>query len=918
MISLKTLAQQKEITLSGNVEDSFLKTPLTHVKVSVCRADSSLLVDSVAMMIGYNSDLKPLFAKYTATVTTDSKSLLLHAQRKGYDDVWQKVSIGKQNSIEVPTIGLRKVREIELDEVMVKATRVKMFYRGDTIVYDATAFKLPQGSMLDDLIRQMPGVTMNETGEIFVNGRKVDELMLGSRSFMKGNKKVLVENLPYYTVKDIKVYDRQSDKSMALGYDVDPKKFIMDVNLKEEYQQGYIGNVEGAFGTDERWLGRAFVLGFTNRLRMTLLGNVNNVSETRHIGQTDYWTPASMPLSMVTTRSAAAEIDYHTKGDKIKETFNADYTSSTENQQMSQRYEQFLMGISPWSLSASHNRTGNSRLNLHNLLSISKPLYLITEFDFNYAKRDGSFNSSFDQWDETQTASMRTIGISEGRAWNVKGEFQGAFNVGKNKKHIDFYGLVSHNNDESQQANRYETEQYVTSTSLQTHNTNDIYTRNTSGVVNLSYGLSLGKDVSVGFNETAEFNHERTHDYLYHPDTLLLPSEMDMLAAVSNPSNSYDSYNRMFQNRVGVSLHKTGKCKVLPNWPPMEYEKWRIGLNLPVRHESLDYQRGIIDTLATKNSVFLNATASYRLMLKDGKHDIRFNASHNRYNVQILNLIGWRDDSQPFIVRLGNPDLKSNVTSNANIDYYDKNAHGHQQSLHIGASLNYYHRSVAQSVMYAPKTGVYTYKPMNVSGAYTLKGMFDISRTIDEKRYWSWQTNADATLSHSVDHAMLAGESESHLNAVNTITLHEGAYIQYHKDALNIRAKGDVRWRHSEGRMYDFETLNATDFQYGLSAGYTLPRLNATLSADANMYSRRGYGSSELNTNDFVLNAAISQPFFKGKLIARIEAFDLLHNLSSTQYEVNAQGRTETWFRSLPHYVMAHIVYHWNKNPKKK
>lgn len=84
------------------------------------------------------------------------------------------------------------------------------------------------------------------------------------------------------------------------------------------------------------------------------------------------------------------------------------------------------------------------------------------------------------------------------------------------------------------------------------------------------------------------------------------------------------------------------------------------------------------------------------------------------------------------------------------------------------------------------------------------------------------------------------------------------------------------------------------------------------------MYSRRGYSSGELNSDDFVMNASISQPLFKGKLIARVEAFDLLHQLSSTRYEVNAQGHTETWYRSLPHYVMVHLVYHWNKNPKGK
>lgn len=70
--------------------------------------------------------------------------------------------------------------------------------------------------------------------------------------------------------------------------------------------------------------------------------------------------------------------------------------------------------------------------------------------------------------------------------------------------------------------------------------------------------------------------------------------------------------------------------------------------------------------------------------------------------------------------------------------------------------------------------------------------------------------------------------------------------------------------------------------------------MKTTLSADGMMYSRRGYGSIGLNTDDFVMNASVSQPFMKGKLIARIEAFDILHQLSQTQYEVNATGRTET------------------------
>ena len=907
---------QREVTITGDVKDGFLKTPLTDAKVTICRADSSVL-DTAKMTIYKRSD-QPLYAVFSSKVKTDANAVLVHAWLQGYDDVWQRVNITGQTEVEVPTIEMRKMREMELKEVVVKATRVKMFYRGDTLVYDATAFKLPDGSMLDALIRQMPGVTLNEAGEIFVNGRKVDELLLGSRSFMRGNKKVLMENLPYYTVQNIKVYDKQSDKSKALGYDVDPKQFVMDVNLKQEYQRGYIANVEGAVGTEDRWLARAFALGFSDHYRFTLLGNLNNVNETRHIGESGHWTPATMPKNMLTTRSVAGEMDYHAKEDKVKNNLTASYTSTTDVSESRSRYEQFLQGLTPTSLTESSNRTGSRAWNARDAFTLTKPFYLYAVADFRYSKNHGAFSSMFDQWNDTLTASQRNRGFNEGKAWSGSMDAQGAFNVGKNQKHIDFHVMVQHNENESESAMRYSTRQYVNPQQNVQHNLDDISNRTTWGIASLNYGMQLFKGVEMGLGESFYLMRIDAHDYLYHPDTLLLASQIDALTAITDFNNSYDSRTNVVDNTVGISFSGKGKYKMAPNSPfTINYQRWNVGISVPIRHESLDYQRGSLDTLARQNTLFVNTSASFRYASESGKHDFRIHASHKRSAPNLSDRITYRDDSQPLVVKLGNPDLKSSVTSNFGIDYSNK-AGKNQQQWHVGTSADFYHRQTAQSASYDPASGVYNYKPMNVSGAYRLNAKFDISRTIDEKRYWSWQTNADAGYHHSIDHAMLTGMTASEENVVNTLTLHDGAYIQYNKGTLNIRATGDIRWRHSEGKMYDFETLNATGFQYGLSARYTLPRLNTTLSADGNMYSRRGYGSSELNTDDFVLNASISQPFFKGKLIARIEAFDLLHQLSSTQYSVNAQGRTETWYRSLPHYVMAHLVYHWNKNPRKK
>ena len=907
---------QREVTITGDVKDGFLKTPLTDAKVAICRADSSVL-DTAKITI-YKSGDQPLYAVYSSKVKTDANAVLVHAWKEGYDDVWRRVSITGQTEVEVPTIEMRKMREMELKEVVVKATRVKMFYRGDTLVYDATAFKLPDGSMLDALIRQMPGVTMNDGGEIFVNGRKVDELMLGSRSFFKGNRKVLLENLPYYTVQNIKVYDKQSDMSKALGYDVDAKSFVMDVNLKQEYQRGYIANAEAAAGTNDRWLARAFALGFSDHYRFTLLGNVNNVNETRHIGQSGNWTPATMPKNMLTTRSVAGEIDYHAKEDKVKNNLTASYTSTTDVSESRSRYEQFLQGLTPTSLTESFSRASNRQWNARNAFTLTKPFYLYAVADFSYSKNHGAFSSMFDQWNDTLTASQRNRGFNEGKAWSGSMEAQGAFNVGKNQQHINFYVRAQHSENESESAMRYSTRQYVNPQQNVQHNVDDISNRTTWGIASLNYGMQLFKGVEMGLGESFYLMRIDAHDYLYHPDTLLLASQIDALTAITDFNNSYDSRTNVVDNTVGISFSGKGKYKMAPNSPfTINYQRWNVGISVPIRHESLDYQRGSLDTLARQNTLFVNTSASFRYASESGKHDFRIHASHKRSAPNLSDRITYRDDSQPLVVKLGNPDLKSSVTSNFGIDYSNK-AGKNQQQWHVGTSADFYHRQTAQSASYDPASGVYNYKPMNVSGAYRLNAKFDISRTIDEKRYWSWQTNADAGYHHSIDHAMLTGMTASEENVVNTLTLHDGAYIQYNKGTLNIRATGDIRWRHSEGKMNDFETLNATGFQYGLSARYTLPRLNTTLSADGNMYSRRGYGSSELNTDDFVLNASISQPFFKGKLIARIEAFDLLHQLSSTQYSVNAQGRTETWYRSLPHYVMAHLVYHWNKNPKKK
>ena len=897
------------ITLVGQVQDVFLKRPLV-AKISVYETDSTTCVlDSVHVEVIEDDDGSIMIAPYYAPVKAAPHDYLIRAELPGYEVAWQKVSVTNttEKELSVPLIKMRRARHITLNEVVVTATKVKMFYRGDTLIYDATAFNMPDGSMLDDLIRQMPGVTMNDGGEIFVNGKKVDELLLNSRSFFGGNKQILLENLPYYTVKHIKVYNKKDKRDEVLGRDDGPKLYVMDVNLKQEYQRGYIANVEGAAGTHGRWLGRMFGLGFTDQYRFTLLGNVNNVNETQHIGKTGNWTPDRRPRSLITTRSVRSEIDYQSRDQMIEETFRTEFVLSSDNQEMRQSHEQFLMGSNPLSVTERTGKSSNWKIALHNLFNMYAPFGIMVSTDFNYGKRDGRSNSIFQQFGDTLTASMRTVGMSEGTSWN------GIMEVIGDIKGITYVVKAEHSSDKSESAIHYDTRNYTIPSSEQRYNVGDYDKRVTAGELSLDHIGKLTNRMQFRIKNRTGLSRTATHDYLYHPDTLLLASQLDALAAITDVNNSYDSKLRSLTNTTEISIYTRNELQ--PD--KKSSTNWQLGLQVPFTRHSLDYQRGSIDTLATNTTLFVTPWLSYgRKTAKN--HELHLNISHTETTANIYDMINYRDDSNPLVVKLGTPGLKGHASTSAGMEYFSRGSGHSQKQWSASASFNYHHRDVSQSVMYNPASGVYTYKPENVSGAYIANAKFQVSNAIGEKRFWTWQNGTDANYHHSLDHSMLAGETESHVNAVNTLTLHDGAYIQYNKGMLNVRATGDIRWRHSEGKMQDFETLNATDFQYGLSARYTLPRLKTTLSADGNMYSRRGYGSSELNTDDFVLNASISQPFFKGKLIARIEAFDLLHQLSNTQYSVNAQGRTETWYRSLPHYVMAHLVYHWNKNPKKK
>jgi hypothetical protein len=256
-IFAQTKGTDRSILLVGKVLDSFTEIGQNGTKITLMTSDSIEISNFEAMV--FNND-----ALFSFRVPAQKNKYILKAEHKDYETTYMSYDlkrIGRNTQIDLPCIYMkRRSRAFEktLEQLEVVATKIKVVHRGDTVIFNADAFNVADGSMLDGLIKQLPGVELKENGEIFVNGKKIDYMLLNGKDFFKGNNRVMLDNLPYYMVQNVKVYHRDTERTVYAGLENEKKDYVMDVYMKRQYQQGYIANVEAGGGTQDAFWGRLF------------------------------------------------------------------------------------------------------------------------------------------------------------------------------------------------------------------------------------------------------------------------------------------------------------------------------------------------------------------------------------------------------------------------------------------------------------------------------------------------------------------------------------------------------------------------------------------------------------------------------------------------------------------------------------
>lgn len=944
-----------EYALRVEVRDNLTRRALQGAQVNVKVKTDSLNISKMGMTRDEGEAVMPgipAAKRYTITVSyrpwQDEQKLWEYEK----ETVEFEVKNPYLKTQDVGTIYLKHKTHKQLNEVEVTASKVMFYYKGDTLIYNADAFILAEGSMLDGLISQMPGVSLDRRGRIKVNGREVDQLLLNGKDLFNGNKQLMLENIGAYTVKDIAVYNKNGFEGEALGINAGTA-YVMDVRLKRQYKHGFLGNVEAGYGTDNRYRGKAFGMWYSDNVGMTAFLSSNNLNEDAKPkpGYSDgSWSDlnpstgtGSMHSGGITYNAEGSENKWQIRGDAI-----ARYADGTVSQL--QNHEVLIPGNEMWQYSWQDSRTKDFSVNTAHTLkaSAAKRVVFTVAPRFDYSRRrseDSYLSASFNnEIKDISRSVIENIYSNEGYSqymlnrnmqYRLRRENRTAFNVDassliKLHRHdgnamLTLGGAAMVNN---QHFNTYTFRQLnfpaypENEYSMLQHNSQEPYRdREYRGYVHFNRSLGFwGAKLNVDYDFTRTeqsrtsllFQEDLAQDYL-------TPSMLPGLS-IGLPLNATESYfSNQWENRhalkASFSFNKRNK----------DYRKFGWGMNvdvpLTVSQRNLDYQRGDNEQHFRSTTILPEIKASFFGQWQPRNHySFNLNFSSSAHQPQMLNLVDIIDNTDPMNILLGNSNL---INSRSNTFSFNFSKQGRNPYHRVSLSYTTINNAISQGSYYFLNTGQRISRPYNVNGNRNASASY----TFGWAKMEQWYVNNTIRSSYVRSRELIGSAVASDLNfdlstapptnRVDNYSISEeiDGYFKFGgKHTLKPFVKLTLRQYRSPNSAINKDITFSGS--YGASALLNFPH-NWGLNTDLSLYTRRGYMDARLNTTDVLWNARLTKSFLKGSMVCALEAYDILRQLSSVSYTVNAQYRTETVTNVIPAYFLLSFQYRFNKQPKR-
>ena len=927
LVAIASLAQERLI--SGKITDRDTKDPVEQVTIQLLKTDSTYVSGAISNERGLFHVNAPANGKYLLKITS-----------VGYKPTVKRIQISEDKNLAMGNVVIG-ADAIMLKGAVVTAMAQKVSLKEDTFVYNSAAYRTPEGSVVEELVKRLPGAEVSDDGTIKINGKEVKKILVDGKEFMTGDTKTALKNLPTSIIDKIKAYDEKSDLSKVTGIDDGEEQTVLDFGVKKGMNKGVISNIDLGVGNKNRYNMRGMGGYFANNNRFMLFANANNTSDRGFGGGPGrgFWGGAN---GLNASKMIAANYNYELK-DKFK--FNTSLRwNHSDGDVWSRRSSENFMGSSSsfsnslsQSFSRSNSWNGNIRLewmpdSMTNILfrpsiswstsdglsgsqsaSYNKDPYTITT-------KDPLSEEGIEELDkaEAMVNSQLTNGITYSDNNNIKGMLQINRKLGNKGRNITFRVDAKYTDNDSKSISLNNAKLYLVQTAegkdstYQTNRYNLTPSKNYSYAGQLTYSEPLWKATFLQFSYKFTYSYSKSDRSTYDFSKYAMSGDHEYRGWDSylNPfAGHLNDYRDDDLSRFSEYRNYNHDIQVM-----MRFIRQKYNLNFGVMVQPQqskyiqDYQGVHVDTV--RNVVNVSPTLDFRYRFSK-MSNLRINYRGTTSQPSISQLLDITDNSDPLNISMGNPGLKPSFTQNFRL-FYNNFVQNHNKGIMTFVNFSTTNNSISNKVTYDETTGGRITRPENINGNWNAMGAFMFNCSIDSAGVWNINTGAHANYNNYVSYLSLDKKSDSQKNTTRSITWRQNLSFSYRNDWAEFSLDGTLTYNKAKNKLQPTSNLETWQFSYGPSMTLTAP-WGTSLNTSLSINSRRGYNDSSMNTDEFVWNAQLSQSFLKGKpLTIMLQFYDILRQQSTFSRAISATSRTDTEYNAINSYAMLHVIYRLN------
>ena len=836
----------------------------------------------------------------------------------GYADYVDFTKDSSKSDFNFGTIPLTQKSQL-LEAVIVKQQIAAIRMKGDTLEYRADSFAVREGAAVEELLKRLPGITVNRNGEITAQGQKVNKVLVDGEEFFSDDPAVVIKNLQASSVKEVQVFDKKSEQADFTGIDDGERSKTINLTLKDNKKKGYFAKAKVGGGTNETFDNDLMFNAFKGSRKIAAFGIMSNTGRQdlnwrEHdqfgggndfqydddggfwIGREEEDFGEGMNLEQGLPKAWVGGLHFSDKWDEERKKLNLNYRFNKNNQRANaQTISQFILPDTQYfntsSKEAFSSVTRHYGKGIYDLkfdsLSSMKINVTGNSIQSDNASRllsaalnadNGKVNNN----DRILNAHSSKNNINLNMIWRKKFKVKGrtlSVNFDQQVSELASEGFLKSSTDYFGSIGNIDSTEEI---DQKKNNRQNVFGLKANAVYTEPLSKSLFLSVNYGFNYRKDESFRVTNDKTG-------TGEFDK----RDSSLSNDFRFRYDVQSAGLDLKINKKKMMLTVGSGINYSVFK--------------QTDLLTDTSQRYS-FVNYFPKLLIRLSPSPQrsfNFRYNGSTNQPKLQQLQPV--RENTDPLNIRIGNPDLRQEFSHNVNLWFNDYKVLKNR-GIFISAN-SYFVQDAFSTATVTDAGGKTTYQAINV------KGNFNTWANL----FYSWKAKTlDVNL--EIGGEMNYGRNSnlvnnfSNTNNYATYKVFMGVY-KYKENKFHFHFRPSLGYTFNKSSLRPDVQTNYLTSESEFNVWTRLPK-KFEFSTSGNINIRQKTDVFDINRNAVKWDASISRKFFKkDNLELRLSVHDILNQNIGFNRNATTNIITENSYNTLRRFFMLSLQYSINKTP---